>query len=206
MQDTLAPLPIFIGRSIRWLGRKLGYVVTPFLITAEDLQPANRPHLQLNPKFTLRELSEADLPGIHNLRPDMSLPRYASLMKSGVRCFGIYDQDLLIAKMWLHLAEFNSELYTHPLEADEAYLFDAFANPDYRGQNLAPILRLHCYQVARELGRQRIYSITEFLNLPARGFKRKLPTAHARLLLFIGKKRQGKVQGRSYTLRRYSVA
>ena len=168
-------------RLLRWFNIELH----PFLIVREDLQPLPADLVSLNPNYTFAQLTEAELPGIHALRPDMRLSRYEEFLRTGKECFGIFDHagtgkepgtsepGKLIAKMWLNLESFNSAVYQRPLQADEAYLFDAFANPEYRGQNLAPYLRLRCYQRARQLGRTRIYSISDFTNTAARKFQVK---------------------------------
>lgn len=163
--------------------RKVGIDLHPCLLVREAIE-ADLPHVDIDPRFEFSELGEDDLPGIHNLRPGMSLDRYRRLLTAGKLCFGLKDQGRLVAKMWIDLDEINSVLYSRPLAADEAYLFDAFSDEAYRGQNLAPFLRVKCYERIRSLGRTHIYSISDYTNTPARRFKQKLGSRDAVLILY----------------------
>ena len=76
--------------------------------------------------------------------------------------------------MWCDLDEFYHPTHPHKLTADEAYLFLAYVDPDYRGQGLAPKMRAAAYAALRELGRSKFYSYSGFFNTAARRFKAKL--------------------------------
>jgi GNAT superfamily N-acetyltransferase len=60
------------------------------------------------------------------------------------------------------------------LKPEEAYLFAAYSDPEYRGQNLAPTLRAASYKALRDMGASTFYSHSEYFNLPARRFKQKV--------------------------------
>ena len=184
--------------------RKHGLYLHPFFLTVEDIQPDARPVIEINPAYTFRELNEDDLPLIHALRPDMDIERYGRFLREGKRCFGLIDKGHLIAKMWIDFDHLNTFLMDRPLNPDEAYLFDAFSNPDYRGQNLAPYLRLRCYDAARAENCQKIYSVTDFINTAARGFKAKLGAKQEGLYLVWQLRRYGFNQKR-IKLRSYAV-
>lgn len=162
--------------------RRAGVLVHPCLLVREAVgaEPAD---IAVDPRFEFSRLGEDDLPGIHALRPGMSLERYRDLLRAGKLCFGLKDGGRLVAKMWIDLEVINSVLYSRPLRDDEAYLFDAFSNERYRGQNLAPHLRLKCYAEARARGRTRIYSISDYTNTPARRFKEKLGAVDEALII-----------------------
>ena len=199
-----APHPTFnryLAGVLRRLHR-IGIELHPFFLVREGMVEQSSESIALNPQYQFSQLDENDLPGIHNLRPGMDINRYANMIRRGTLCFGIKDEGKLIAKMWVNLEEYNSALYSQPLQADEAYLFDAFANPDYRGQNLAPYLRLKCYQAAISRGRTRIYSISDFTNTPARKFKQKLGATNQSLMLYV--KLFGS-NAKLITLRRYRL-
>jgi len=202
MSAAKVPLRFRITNQFVRQLQRLHVVCRPFLITREDLYPDERTSIELNSDYRFCALDETDLPQIHNLRPEMDVERYAEFMRVGYKCFGIKRNDELIAKMWLNFRDFNSVMYQRVLEDDEIYLFDAYCNPAYRGQNLAPCLRLRCYEQARALGRQRIYSITDYTNHAARNFKAKLGARHVELSVML------RVRGgrkRVITLRRYSM-
>jgi len=163
--------------------RRIGIDIHPCLLVREALHPVARV-IEIDPTFTFGQLSEDDLPGIHSLRPGMNLERYRDFLRTGKFCFGVKHEGRLVAKMWIDFDRINSVLYSRPLETDEAYLFDAFSDEAYRGQNLAPFLRMQCYAQAQAMGRNRIYSISDFTNTPARRFKAKLGVQDEALILY----------------------
>ena len=102
--------------------------------------------------------------------------------------------------MWCDLDEFSHPPNYRKLANDEVYLFAAFADPKYRGQGLAPLMRTAGYAALREMGRNKFYSYTDFFNTAARRFKAKLgardEALRVHLVLF-------EKWSRTLTLRRY---
>ena len=139
-------------KGILWRLRKLGIYLHPLLIVREAMTPPEA-EVTIDPKFELAQLTEQDLPAIAQLRPDMKIERYQDHFQSGKLCFGLWDGERLAANMWVDLKEFNSAYYKRALQDYEAYFFDAFTDDDYRGQNLAPYLRLKCEAEVRATGR-----------------------------------------------------
>jgi len=162
---------------------KIGIVISPHLVVREASETSAR-DINLDPKFRFCTLTEEDLSGIHQLRPGMSVERYQGFLRSGILCFGLKDGEHLATKMWMDLKNINSAIYSRPLSNQEAYLFDAFSDESYRGQNLAPYLRLRCYAEAQLRGRDQIYSITDFTNTSARRFKAKLGAKNEALVVY----------------------
>jgi hypothetical protein len=72
------------------------------------------------------------------------------------------------------------------LEDDEAYLFDAYVLPAYRGQRLVTLARYFAYEELRRLGRHRLYSISLGFNRSSHRFKQKLLAERAELRLQLG--------------------
>ena len=99
----------------------------------------------------------------------------------GRRCFSVWDGDKLIATMWCDFDTFNFEPNHRMLEDDEVYLYAAYSDPSYRGQSVAPNMRLRCYAALREMGYSRFYSYTDFFNVAARRFKTKLGARNEQL-------------------------
>ena len=170
-------------KAILWRLRKVGIYLHPLLIVREALAPAER-EIAIDAKFQYLQLTEADLPDIQQLRPTMDIERYRSFLQEGKLCFGLKDNGRLVANMWMDLKEIRSAYYKRPLKDHEAYLFDAFSDDEYRGQNLAPYLRLKCYGEARARGRSDVYSYTDFVNVPARRFKAKLGARDVALVVY----------------------
>ncbi len=171
-----------IAGILRRLGR-IGLLFDPELLVREGMDAYDTP--ETDPGFEFVELGADDLEAIMRLRPEMPEHRYADLLATDhIIGYGLKDGDKLIAKMWLDTAEINARAAPRALNDDEAYLFDAYSDPDYRGQNLAPYLRVKCYEHAKSLGRSRIYSITVFTNTPARRFKAKLGARNVGLVVY----------------------
>ena len=124
--------------------------------------------------FTFALLTSADVDNLIRLEPDSDRHKLIDRLQEGKLCYGVWDQSRLIAKTWCDLDEFNYPPNYRRLGADEAYLYAAYADPDYRGQSLAPLMRAKCYESLRELGRNKFYSYTDFFNTAARRFKAKL--------------------------------
>lgn len=70
------------------------------------------------------------------------------------------------------------------LKEDEAYLNFMYTYNEFRGQNLAPYLRYHCYKMLEKENKLKLYSISEYFNKPAINFKEKLK-AKKRHYIFI---------------------
>jgi GNAT superfamily N-acetyltransferase len=170
-------------KAIIWRLRKLGVYLHPLLIVREAMAPTES-EISIDPKFDYLQLTEADLPDVAQLRPTMDIERYRRFLREGKLCFGLKDGARLVANMWMDLKEINSAYYKRPLQDHEAYLFDAFSDNDYRGQNLAPYLRLKCYAEAHARGRTDVYSYTDFVNVPARRFKAKLGARDVALVVY----------------------
>ena len=103
----------------------------------------------------------------------------------GRLCFGVRDGQRLVAKMWCDLEAFHFPPNYRVLEYDEAYLYAACVASDYRGKNLAPLMRAGCCAALHELGRSRFCSYTDYFNYPARRFKEKLGARNEVLRLHV---------------------
>jgi hypothetical protein len=56
---------------------------------------------------------------------------------------------------------------------------------DFRGKNLAPYLRYKSYEILKELGRDKIYSVSVLFNSSAIRYKEKLNAKNLKLILYI---------------------
>jgi GNAT superfamily N-acetyltransferase len=90
-----------------------------------------------------------------------------------------------VAFNWANPHEFSGNLCRFDLEPDEAYLYDAYTIPDYRGKRLAPYLRYQTYRCLSRRGMNRIYSISDAFNTPSIRFKQKLKARFVKLGLSI---------------------
>ena len=104
----------------------------------------------------------------------VSYEELQSRLKDGNLCLGAKRDGRLVAFTWCNLIWCKSEGVSFPLNDDEAYLFDAYTASDLRGQGLAPALRYRLYEELAQMGRTKLYSISERFNAPALRFKLKL--------------------------------
>jgi len=106
-------------------------------------------------------------------------------MNEGNLCFGIIHEGELIAFTWCALDKFPITEINIPLKKDEAYLFDAYTLDSYRGKGIAPYLRLEIYKKLDEMGKKKLYSVSDIFNTPAIRFKKKLNAKILKLILVI---------------------
>lgn len=172
-------IPAAILRRLARLGLRLH----PFLLVREGIEPrrADRP----DGRFQFGPVTADDIDELLRLEPKPARDVLERWFAEGKRCHGVRDGAKLVAKTWSDLAEFNYPPLYRKLEADEAYLYAAYIDPDYRGHNLAPFMRAECHAVLREMGRTRLWSYTDYYNAPARRFKAKLGAVDAALCLHV---------------------
>ena len=76
--------------------------------------------------------------------------------------------------MWINIKERGFKETIIQLKSDEAYLWNMYTMESFRGMNIAPYLRYKSYEVLKGMGRDKLYSISEYFNTPAIKFKLKL--------------------------------
>lgn len=180
---------------MRWIGIR----IHPFLTVREGETPVNLD--QTHDAFSFGFLTAADIEELVRFEPGPGRDRFLKLFREGKLCYGVRDGSPVVAKMWCDLKEFNFAPNYRKLADDEVYIFGAYVHPDYRGENLAPVMRAACYASLRKMGRTRFYSFTDYFNSAARRFKAKLGARDEALRLHIdlfGK------WSKTLTLRRYS--
>ncbi|MES2123339.1 MAG: GNAT family N-acetyltransferase [Gemmatimonadota bacterium] len=193
--------------ALRHILRRLGIRVIPFYYVRELLPASLSPGLrQLPAGFTFAEFGEREIDEIAAFREygdEVTGPAPLENLRRGDRCLGIRRGDEIVAFSWFSLIGSKSELYASPLGPNEAYLFNIYVKPSIRGQNLAVKLRHHSYEVLREAGRTRFYSLTQASNKASWRFKQKLGAEKVFLGLYLSL--FGLFKGR-WILRRYPIA
>ena len=193
------PLAKRILPAIFWRVRRIGISIDLFLTVREGETPVNFD--QTDDALSFGFLTVADIEELVRFEPGSGRDSLLQLFREGKLCYGVRDGSPLVAKMWCDLKEFNFPPNYRKLADDEVYLFAALVHPDYRGQNLAPLMRAACYASLRKMGRTRFYSYTEYFNTAARHFKAKLGARDEALRLHVdlfGK------WSKTLTLRQYS--
>ena len=166
--------------------RRVGITIHPFLTVREgENEPAYEASGDARRDLRFGFLTETDVDDLVRLQPGVEAAGLRQWFGEGKLCFGVKDGSRLIAKMWCDLDTFHYPPNYRMLESDEAYLYAAYADPAYRGQNLAPLMRSRGYAALQELGRKRFCSYTDYFNGPARRFKAKLGARNEALRLYI---------------------
>lgn len=173
------------------LSTTFGLVICPYYLVCEQIQPGVEPHLANNgDEFQVRYLTEDDMEFVAEhaaqKRPTDALVRK---LRSGSQSIGFFVNENLAAYTWFRLDRAPVPIWMKDLfrlEQDEAYLFDAYVLPAYRGRRLAPLLRYRAYQELQKIGRRRLYSVTLAFNASSRRFKQRLQAKEVELRLLIG--------------------
>ena len=130
-----------ILRPLYALQRRLGLYARPYYVVLERRGVKNlpivRPELE---SFEMRPLNERDMHLMAAI-PDRRFPEEALLkrLKEGKRCFGIKCKGQIAAFTWVDFRECGVSATRYPLNENEAYLFDAYTLPSFRGKGLAPL-------------------------------------------------------------------
>ena len=177
------PVKARIFRAVLRRLRSAGLHVEPFFTVHEG--KSDQPLPPSTDTFTFGFLGAADFDELVQFERSESRNTLKAWIDDGKRCFAARHGGKLAATMWCDFQEFNFQPHYRQLQDDEVYLFAAYAHPDYRGMNLAPNLRMSCYQALREIGYTRFCSYTEYFNVAARRFKQKLGAENEQLRLHV---------------------
>lgn len=165
-----------------------GFVVYPYIVF-EELADSRFRYPSDLPALAVRRLTEEDCAEITAIavRPQ-DVETVRNRFRRGDIGVGAFDAGKLVAYTWCNLEHFGGVGQKSPrrlLAGDEAYLYDAYTLPDYRGQALVPHLRTELYRLLQAEGRSRVYSVSLFFNRSARRFKAKLGASTVELRLSI---------------------
>ena len=169
-----------IVRRVKWvLRRRLQQVlkITPFYLHKEGIFRDDWQSIANDfDQYEINFLSYEDMKEIAALSRDdwASEEKLLARLKNGHKCFGAKYQGKIAAFTWSHFERCGAPEYRFPLKRNEAYLWDAFTLPSFRGKGIAPYLRLKFYKELQKLGCDTFYSITFCSNKPAVRFKEKL--------------------------------
>jgi hypothetical protein len=166
---------------------RLGFEIKPFYLTQEfpgSVSPMAQPSGLESVVYVC-----LSLPELEKLLAATEYKNVAAEQEklTGEDClyYALVKDGQIMSLTACNLKRCHSDLSPFPLEPDEAYLFGARTLNKYRGMNLAPYLRYKVYQSLAELGRHRLYSLTEYFNKPALTFKKKMNARHLKLQVLV---------------------
>ena len=135
----------FVGRALASLCRRLsrlGVEIAPFLIVREGA--GSGVAFPDNTRFISGFLGLDDVAQMARLDPYLDEAACEELLRLGRLCYALKDGPRIVAQMWCDLEAFNHLPHYRLLQDDEAYLFNAITDPEFRGHGLAPLMRSGC--------------------------------------------------------------
>jgi hypothetical protein len=164
---------------------KIGISIDPYYIYREEISDRSIQHIEKGfEEYSIQRLEPQHMKIIVSMRPRFySKKKLKRKLKKGNICLGVKHGDELVAYSWYSLSKSNIKGKKTKLENNEAYLFDMYTMPSYRGNGIAPYLRYQAYRELKKLGRKKLYSYTDYFNTPAMRFKEKLNAKKTELCL-----------------------
>jgi hypothetical protein len=189
-------------QSVRYILMRLGIEFSPYYLFLERINETDIPDIKgvsedytcefLGPEY-MKEIGAINYAGFTE-------NKLLALLKAGQKCIALKNKNEIACFMWINFTEFSYKSTVVKLKSNEAYLWFMYTMESYRGKNLAPYLRYKSYMALSEMGRNRLYSISDYFNSPAVRFKKKLNSRRLKLILYI--QIFNKLH-RSFTLRSY---
>lgn len=171
---------------------KSGIRITPYFVVLEGLLNSSLSHLEAGFfEYKLDFLNKQDMVEISQIPGQrVSLEELTNRLKENKICYGAKHNGKIVGFTWCDFSEFYFKFYKFRLKDDEAYLFDAFTLPAYRGKGIAPYLRYQFYKILKNFGKHQLLSVSDSFNTPSIKFKKKLNAKmiELRLLIIIFKK------------------
>jgi hypothetical protein len=106
-------------------------------------------------------------------------------LAKGQLCFGMRCQGRPVSFNWFNFEEFLIGKHRVQMQENEACLFNAYTDMDFRGKGLVSYVRYHSYKELAKMGKTRLYSGSDFFNTSSIRFKRKLKAKLIELYLII---------------------
>ncbi|MGD2171272.1 MAG: GNAT family N-acetyltransferase [Gammaproteobacteria bacterium] len=172
--------------ALLWRIERVGITIEPYYVFEERI-PDHEPNFDnsilenYHPGF----FDKSDLDDIDFFDESTRLDDLYARIEFGGLCFGLKQDDKVVAYMWCDLSHFNHAPCRHELDVDQAYLYDARVSPCYRGKGLAVYMRLRCYKALKRYSKSRFLSYSDFSNTPAIRFKEKLGARRQALYVYV---------------------
>ncbi|MGB5318223.1 hypothetical protein [Eudoraea sp.] len=172
---------------------RMGLDFDPYYWVLEGNMDYEAPKIKGDDKdYEVIELSLEEITEIKKKIVEININSGVPIFNDQQKGIGIINKGQIAAFMLIEL----NDLYWHKrkisLNANEAYLFHMYTFEEHRGKNLAPFLRYHSYIMLKEIGKDKIYSITQYFNKSSKNFKKKLKAKN--ILLYINISLFGKYQ------------
>jgi hypothetical protein len=174
-------------QGIRYVLTKIGIEFSPYYLFQEGINVKEMPEIKgMDTDYSCELLKPEDMKVIGAINyAGFSEEKLLAFLKAGEQCIGIKHNNEIAAFMWMNYNELNYKSTVIPLKDNEAYLWFMYTRDSYRGKNLAPYLRYKSYEMLKRIGRNKLYSVSDYFNSPAVTFKKKLNAQKLKLILFV---------------------
>jgi ribosomal protein S18 acetylase RimI-like enzyme len=156
----------------------LGVILSPFYVFKEVIEPDHRIEpVQLPDGFEISVFGQEEIAVIatHPERAKYVGEGYVlNNFRRGDTCLGVKHNGTIAGFSWFSLTALDSNWYSAPLKANEAYMYDAYVFEGFRRKNLALALRHRSYAMLQEQRRNVCYSLTACSNIASVSFKKRL--------------------------------
>ena len=174
-------------QSIRNQLSRIGIEFSPYYLFQEGMNISEVPQIKgVLSDYSCELLKAEDMKEIGAINfSGYSEAKLLPLLDNGELCIGLKKNDEIAAFMWINFKEIKFKTNIIYLNNNEAYLWFMYTLESYRGENLAPYLRYKSYEILKDRGLEKFFSISEYFNTPAIKFKMKLNAKKLKLILFI---------------------
>lgn len=171
-------------RSVLLRLEKIGVYCMPYILYRENVEPAD----EVPEAGYQTSLIEADdLKRIARNFPDadFTAAAWADRLAGGQLGILATSGNEMVGYTWADMRQcgLGPDRQLFELNPHEAYLRYTHVTKKHRGKAVASLLRVRLYQELERRGRTDLFSISEFFNLPAKNFKKKLAAVPAELRL-----------------------
>lgn len=148
-------------------------IATPVEMDVMNLPDTGKSH---NPGYQVTELKLEDLrAGVFSFTVPSRDYKAIGNLKKGWRCFSFIQGSTVIADIWCVTPYQDGKVIVHSdlnmlgiiPEGRDAYAFDMFIDPNYRGKNLAVLLQHSLHMIMKREGIHKVYGFYWDDNRPA---------------------------------------
>ncbi|MGB5668009.1 MAG: hypothetical protein WBM53_14285 [Maribacter sp.] len=165
---------------------RIGVDFDPFYWVLEASEECNQPKIKGDKSgYIFENIDIEEVKLIGKTKRGLSEEELLRGYQDGQICIGLRHKKEIAAYMFIELNDFKYNRKIFELKENEAYLLNMYTFESHRGKNLAPYLRYLSYQLLKDMGRDKLYSVSAYFNKSTIRFKKKLNAKHQKLFLYI---------------------
>ena len=173
-------------QTILHLLNTIGITIKPYYWVLEGTDPGEVPEIKgIVSEYNVEFLQTGDIRELGTNPWGTPVDKLISDLQAGNKCIALVHNNEIASSMWIYLMECGFKPEKARLGKNEAYLSSMYTPESFRGKNLAPYLRYKSYEFLKQIGREKIYSVTEYFNPAAARYKEKLKARNLRLILYL---------------------